>query len=48
MLLVHGGHGFKVIEDVEMIEVKQGPFSVVKDKIKFDKVNENKIKIKKN
>ena len=48
ILLVHGGHGFKVIKDVEMIEVKQGPFSVSKDKVKFDEVNEKKIKIKKN
>lgn len=48
ILLVHGGHGFKVIKDVEMIEVKQGPYKLAKDKIKFDKVNEKKIKIKKN
>ena len=48
ILLVHGGHGFKVIKDVEMIEVKQGPFSVSKDKVKFDEVDEKKIKIKKN
>ena len=47
ILLVHGGHGFKVIKDVEMIEVKQGPFSVSKDKVKFDEVDEKKIKIKK-
>lgn len=48
ILLVHGGHGFKVIKDVEMIEVKQGPFNVAKDKVKFNEVNEKKIKIKKN
>ncbi len=48
IMLVHGGHGFKVIKDVEMIEVKQGPYSLAKDKIKFDKVDEKKIKIKKN
>ena len=47
ILLVHGGHGFKVIKDVEMIEVKQGPYSVIKDKVKFDNVDERKIKIKK-
>ena len=47
-MLVHGGHGFKVIKDVEMIEIKQGPYSLAKDKIKFDKVDEKKIKIKKN
>lgn len=48
IMLVHGGHGFKVIEDVEMIEVKQGPYDLAKDKIKFNEVNEKKIKIKKN
>ena len=48
ILLMHGGHGFKAIKDVEMIEVKQGPYKLTKDKIKFDKVDEKKIKIKKN
>ena len=48
ILLMHGGHGFKAIKDVEMIEVKQGPYKLAKDKIKFDKVDEKKIKIKKN
>ncbi|MCI8705025.1 MAG: hypothetical protein HFE60_12315, partial [Anaerotignum sp.] len=27
ILLASGGHGFKVLEEVEMIEVKQGPYS---------------------
>jgi len=47
IMLVHGGHGFKVIKDVEMIEVKQGPYNLIKDKIKFSGVNEKKIKLKK-
>ena len=47
VMLVHGGHGFKVIKDVEMIEVKQGPYNLIKDKIKFNGVNEKKIKLKK-
>ena len=46
IMLVHGGHGFKVLKNVEMIEVKQGPYSLAKDKIKFNKVDEKKIKIK--
>jgi len=29
-----------------MLEVKQGPYSLSKDKIKFDKVDEKKIRIK--
>ena len=30
-----------------MLEVKQGPYSAVKDKIKFENVDEKKIKFKK-
>ena len=47
IMLIHGGHGFKVLRKVEMIEVKQGPYSVEKDKIKFNEINEKKIKLKK-
>ena len=47
IMLVHGGHGFKIIKDVEMIEVKQGPYFLSKDKVKFKKVDEDRIKIKK-
>jgi hypothetical protein len=46
IMLVHGGHGFKVLKDIEMIEVKQGPYDIIKDKVKFNSTLENKIKIK--
>jgi hypothetical protein len=46
IMLVNGGHGFKVLKDIEMIEVKQGPYNLIKDKKKFDKIDEKKIKIK--
>ena len=46
IMLVHGGHGFKVLQNVEMIEVKQGPYSLSGDKTKFNKIDEKKIKIK--
>jgi mannose-6-phosphate isomerase-like protein (cupin superfamily) len=36
ILLARGGHGFEVIEEVEMIEVKQGPYAGDKDKTRFD------------
>ncbi len=36
ILLVKGGHGFEVLEDIEMIEVKQGPYSGDQDKTRFD------------
>ena len=35
VLLAAGGHGFEVLEEVEMIEVKQGPFSGDIDKTRF-------------
>jgi len=35
ILLSKGGHGFEVLEDLEMIEVKQGPYSGDNDKTKF-------------
>ena len=46
IMLVHGGHGFKVLKDVEMLEIKQGPFNLLKDKVKFDSTEDSKIKIK--
>ena len=47
IMLVSGGHGFKVLKNAEMLEIKQGPYNLIKDKIKFENINENKIKIKK-
>jgi hypothetical protein len=35
ILLAAGGHGFEVLEEVEMIEVKQGPYSGDIDKTRF-------------
>ena len=45
-MLSSGGHGFKILKNVEMIEVKQGPYFISKDKVKFDKIDESKIKFK--
>jgi len=42
ILLSTGGHGFEVIEDLEMIEVKQGPYQGEADKTRFIAKN-NKI-----
>lgn len=44
-LLVAGGHGFEVVDDVEMIEVKQGPFLPEADKMKIPAVNQANINI---
>ncbi len=35
ILLVQGGHGFEVLEPLEMIEVKQGPYAGDMDKTRF-------------
>lgn len=43
ILLVSGGHGFQVIEEIEMIEVKQGPYAGDKDKKRFEGIAENQI-----
>lgn len=43
ILLVSGGHGFHVVEEVEMIEVKQGPYSGDQDKKRFQGVDESQI-----
>ncbi len=36
ILLASGGHGFEVLENVEMYEIKQGPYIGEGDKIRFD------------
>jgi mannose-6-phosphate isomerase-like protein (cupin superfamily) len=40
ILLIKCGHGFTVLEDIEMYEVKQGPYAGDEDKIRFNKVTE--------
>lgn len=39
ILLAHGGHGFEMIEESEIIEVKQGPYAGDKDKTRFEPVD---------
>ncbi len=36
ILLATGGHGFEVIEECSMIEVKQGPYAGGQDKTRFE------------
>ena len=47
IMLVHGGHGFKILKDVEMLEIKQGPYNLIKDKIKFENIDDKKVKLAK-
>ncbi len=35
ILLASGGHGFEMLEEVEMVEVKQGPYTPTDDKTRF-------------
>ena len=35
LILLSGGHGFEVIDDVDMVEIKQGPFMGLADKTRF-------------
>jgi len=46
ILLSTGGHGFEVLEEVEMIEVKQGPYAGDQDKTRFTGVDAERILIK--
>jgi len=46
ILLATGGHGFKMLETSEIVEVKQGPYVGESDKVRFEQVEENEIKIK--
>jgi hypothetical protein len=44
ILLIEGGHGFEVMEDTEMIEVKQGPYAGEKDKTRFEGISRPQVK----
>ncbi|MFH1831827.1 MAG: hypothetical protein ABH827_03400 [bacterium] len=44
ILLASGGHGFEVLEPVQMIEVKQGPYSGDTDKTRFAGINNPGVK----
>lgn len=45
IMLATGGHGFEVLEELEMIEVKQGPYIGDQDKTRFPSVSSAKIKL---
>ncbi len=46
ILLAFGGHGFKIIESAEIIEVKQGPYLGDEDKTRFESIDEKKLLLK--
>ena len=45
ILLATGGHGFEVLEEIEMIEVKQGPYAGDQDKTRFDGISSDQATI---
>jgi hypothetical protein len=46
ILLASGGHGFEVLEEIEMVEVKQGPYAGEEDKTRFTRVAPARLNIK--
>lgn len=47
LFLITGGHGFEVLEEVEMIEVKQGPYTGELDKSHLEGVAHEQVKVEK-
>ncbi|MEE9572792.1 MAG: hypothetical protein V3W20_07090 [Candidatus Neomarinimicrobiota bacterium] len=45
ILLIKGGHGFEVLEEIEMFEIKQGPYVGENDKTRFTGIHSKEIKI---
>jgi mannose-6-phosphate isomerase-like protein (cupin superfamily) len=43
ILLADGGHGFKMLEPSEIIEVKQGPYCGEQDKVRFEPVLDEQV-----
>ncbi len=47
ILLAFGGHGFQMLEESEIIEVKQGPYAGEMDKTRFEPIGKDQIKVNK-
>jgi len=45
ILLIVGGHGFEMLEASEIVEVKQGPYVGEHDKIRFEPVAADQVKL---
>lgn len=43
VLLAYGGHGFEIIEDADIVEIKQGPYAGGSDKTRFEPVSKKNI-----
>jgi mannose-6-phosphate isomerase-like protein (cupin superfamily) len=47
ILLAAGGHGFEAIEEIEMIEIKQGPYAGDADKVRIGGITAAEVRIAK-
>ena len=45
ILLAFGGHGFEMLQESEILEIKQGPYIGENDKCRFNPVDKSKINI---
>jgi hypothetical protein len=45
ILLIVGGHGFEMLEASEIVEVKQGPYVGEHDKVRFEPVPADQVKL---
>lgn len=43
LLLASGGHGFEILEQCEIIEVKQGPYAGDGDKTRFEPISTDRV-----
>jgi mannose-6-phosphate isomerase-like protein (cupin superfamily) len=44
ILLASGGHGLEMLEETEIIEVKQGPYLGEQDKVRFSPVEKSRVR----
>jgi hypothetical protein len=47
ILLIAGGHGFEAIEEIDMVEVKQGPYAGDMDKTQFSGIDGTMVRVTK-
>ena len=45
ILLAYGGHGFEMIENSEIIEIKQGPYAGELDKTRFEPISKEEVRL---
>jgi hypothetical protein len=45
ILLIRGGHGFEVLEEIEMVEVKQGPYVGEADKTRIKSIPASEVRL---